>query len=324
MSQITIIGLGLIGTSIGLGLKELEQEFTIMGHDRDHTAMTRASKMGAVDKTHWNLISACENADMIILAIPIDGISETFEAIKEDLKTGCLIMDTAPLKRPVQQAAEKHLPGNVHFIGSDPILPHGEKLQAEDASPALFNGALWTLCPSQDAHPDAVNITANLVQSLGAKPYFLTPEEHDGLAAAAVSLPILLSGAFMHAVSAHGSWREIRRMAGGQFERVTALPDFDTDAITGMVFGNRDNVITWIEMMIGELEGWRGALQENDEAVLNKWFESAQQQRAQWLKLQETGNWDETKRIPIENSGIFSRLFGFGGFGRKKESEKKR
>ena len=323
MSQITIIGLGLIGASIGLGLKELERDFIIMGHDRDHAAMNRALKMGAVDKTHWNLIAACEDADMIILAIPIDDISETFEAIKGDLKRGCLLMDTAPLKRPVQQAAREHLPDTVHFIGSDPILPHGEKLQAEDASPALFQGALWALCPSGDVHPDAVNIATNLVQSLGANPYFLTPEEHDGLAAAAVSLPVLLSGAFMHAVSEHTSWREIRKMAGGQFERVTALPDFDAEALARTVFDNRDNVITWIETMIGELEGWREALRQEDEAALNTWFESAQQQRAQWLELQKTGDWEESSQPLLDQPGFFARMLGFGGFSRKRESEKK-
>ncbi len=323
MSQITIIGLGLIGTSIGLGLKALERDFTVIGHDRDHGAMNRAAKKGAVDKTHWNLIAACEDADMIILAIPIDGIAETFEAIQQDLKRGCLLMDTAPLKRPVQQAAAAHLPSHVHFIGSNPILPHGEELGPEHASAALFQDALWALCPSGEAHADAVNIATNLVQSLGAKPYFLTPEEHDGLAAAAVSLPTLMAGAMMHAISAHASWREIRKMAGGQFERVTALPQFEPDALAEMVFDNRDNVVIWIDVLMGELEGWRTALQEEDEEVINKWFAEAQKQRAEWLKSQQTGDWEGVKREPMEMPGFFSRMFGFGGLGRKREPTKK-
>ncbi|HID35042.1 MAG TPA: prephenate dehydrogenase/arogenate dehydrogenase family protein [Anaerolineae bacterium] len=318
MSQITIIGLGLIGTSIGLGLKALDGDFSILGHDRDHGAMQRAAKMGAVDKTHWNLIAAIEEADMIILAIPIDGVAPTFEAIKQDLKQGCLIMDTAPLKRPVQRAAAEHLPDHVHFIGSNPILPHGEELTPEEASPDLFREALWALCPTRDARANAVNIVTNLVQSLGASPYFLSPEEHDGLAAAAVSLPTLMAGALMHAVSAHASWREIRKMAGGQFARATALPNFNAEALAAMVFDNRDNVLLWIETMMAELEGWRGALQEEDKAVLDKWFEDAQTRRAQWLKLQETGDWEESGRTPIEPSGFFSRMLGLGGFSRKK------
>ena len=322
MSQITIIGLGLIGTSIGLGLKELDRDFIIVGHDRDHGAMKRAAKMGAVDKTHWNLIAACENADMIILAIPIDGIAPTFEALKQDLKKGCLLMDTAPLKRPVQEAAEAHLPEHVHFIGSHPILPYGDRLRAEDASADLFKGKQWALCPSDDAHPDAVNLATNFVQSLGANPYFLTPEEHDGLAAAAVSLPVLLSGALMHAVGGHASWREIRKMAGGQFEQVTRLPDFDTEALADVVFDNRDNVVTWIETMIGELEGWRSALQEDDKAVIDDWFKRTQEQRTQWLKLQKTGDWEESHHAPIETPGFFSRMFGFGGF-RKRNDDRK-
>jgi prephenate dehydrogenase len=322
MSQITIVGLGLIGTSIGLGLKALGRDYVLMGHDKDHKAMDRARKLGAVDKTHWNLIAACEDADMIILAIPIHEIAPTFKALRQDLKQGCLLMDTAPLKRPVQQAAEAHLPEHVHFIGSNPILPHAEDLTAEDASPELFQGRLWALCPTRDAHADAVRLVTNMVQSLGAEPYFLSPEEHDGLAAAAESLPVLLSGAFMHAVSSHASWREIRRMAGSEFERVSALPEFEPASLAETVFANRDNVLFWLEAMMSELEGWFDALREGDEARLTRWFEEAQTRRAEWLKLQRTGDWDEAlKRENVEYAGFFARMFGGSRLARGREKK---
>ena len=317
MSQITIIGLGLIGSSIGLGLKELEQDYIIVGHDKDHAAMDRAKKQGAVDKTHWNLIAACEEADMIILALPISDIASTMQAIKQDLKSGCLLMDTAPLKRPVQKAADEHLPSTVHFIGGNPVLTRHEHLAAADASARLFQGATWALCPAETAHAEAVNVAANMVSALGAKPYFLSPEEHDGLMAAAESLPLLVSGALMHAVSSSESWREIRRMAGRQFERVTETPDFDPEALAETVFDNRDNVIRWIQALTAELQGWAQALQNDDADVIQSWFESVQQERGQWLKLQESGDWDETlKSRNVEVGGFFSRMFG-GAFGRK-------
>ena len=311
MSQITIVGLGLIGSSIGLGLKELEQNYTIVGHDKDHKPMDRAGKLGAVDKTHWNLIAACEDADMIILAIPINDIGPTMEAIKLDLKQGCLLMDTAPLKRPVQKVAETYLPEDVHFIGSNPVLLRNEGLTVADASARLFQGATWTLCPSETASAEAVNVVANMVTALGAKPYFLSPEEHDGLMAAAESLPLMLSGALMHAVSASKSWREIRRMAGGQFERVTEMPEHDPEALTEIVFENRDNVSHWIEVLMAELQGWIQALQNEDAAVIQSWFEAAQQERSQWRKLRKSGDWDETvKSQNVEYGGFFSRMFG--------------
>lgn len=319
MSQITIIGLGLIGSSIGLALKELGQNNTIVGHDKDRKAMDRAVKIGAVDKTHWNLIASCEESDMIILATPISAIAPTFQIIKQDLKPGSLIMDTAPLKRPVQKAADELLPDTVHFIGSYPFLGNSENLGIEDASATLFQGSTWALCPPETVNADAVKVAANMVNALGAIPYFLSPEEHDGLMAAAESLPLMLTGAFMHAVSAGDSWREIRRVAGGQFERISQLPAFDAEALTETVFDNRDNVIHWIDAMMAELENWRKTLENDDEERIQEWFETAQRERRQWLKIQKSGDWEETMKTDNANYGSFwARMFGAGAFSRKR------
>lgn len=320
MSQITIIGLGLVGSSIGLALKALGQNYTIVGHDKNRKAMDRAGKAGAIDTSHWNLIAACENADMIIAAIPLSGIAATFEAIRQDLKPGCLILDTAPLKRPVQKAASEFLPDNVHFIGSDPVLVHRNHLDVEDASATLFKDSTWALCPSESVSPDAVKVVTNMINAIGATPYFLSAEEHDGLVAAADSLPTLLAGALMHAASSHDSWQEIRRMAGVQFERNTQLPDFDAESLAEAVFDNRDNVQYWVEAMIAELEGWRKALDEEDAQTLVKWFEKAQDERRHWLKLRETNDWDDTLREnKLEYTGFMKRMLGGGAFSRKRD-----
>ena len=320
MSQITIVGLGLIGSSIGLGLKAMEQDYVIFGHDKERKAMDRALKIGAVDKTHWNLISSCENADMIILAIPINDIAPTLKALKQDLKPGCLIMDTAPLKRPVQEAANEYLPNNVHFIGSDPVLTADEGLTAIDASAALFKETTWTLCPLESANTEAVRIATNMISALGATPYFLSPEEHDGLMAAAESLPLMISGALMHTVSSAESWREIRRMAGAQFGRTTQMPDFDPESLTETVFDNRDNVLHWLKMMQAELQGWAQALEAEDRESISEWFAAAQEARQQWQKLQTSHDWDNAlKDSNVEYSGFWSRMLGFSTSPRTKK-----
>jgi prephenate dehydrogenase len=317
MSQISIIGLGLIGTSIGLGLKNLEQNHTLIGHDKDRKAMDQALKVGAVDTTHWNLVAACRDADMIVLALPINDIAPTLEAIKLDLKPGCLIMDTAPLKRPVQEAVTQQLPDNVHFIGGNPILQHGQSLGPEDATADLFQGATWTLCPQEDVNPDAVKVAANMVSALGANPYFLSASEHDGLVAAAESLPLMLSGALMHAVSHSQAWPEIRRVAGMQFEQSTLMPEFDPAALTETVFENRDNISYWLEAMLAELTGWKKALDNEDAETIQAWFETGQKRRRQWLAMQERGHWEDVAdEAKIERTGFMARMFGAGSLSR--------
>ena len=100
-SRITIIGLGLIGGSIGLALKKAKVDVEIVGHDKDSGVANRAQKRGAVDRTDWNLHGACDGASLIFLAIPLAGIKDTLAALGTSLGSGVIVSDTATSKAPV-------------------------------------------------------------------------------------------------------------------------------------------------------------------------------------------------------------------------------
>lgn len=317
MSQITIIGLGLIGISLGLALKKEERSYTIIGHDKENDAVARAKKSGAIDKSHWNLISACEEADLILLAIPAAGIRPTLEAIREDLKPGCLIMDTATIKVPVLEAAEV-LPDSVHFVGSNPILTASSHLTADEASADLFQNISWALCPTTTTSADAIQVAANLVTALGAQPFFLDPAEHDGLMAVVDATPTVLSAAFMNTTANNPAWREIRRMAGGQFETVTYLPDFEPNDLSEAVLTNRIGVAYWIDMLMAELTAWKEDLEAGEDEAVTQRFSDAIDSRSQWLRMRERGDWDERER-PEDAPSFWKRMFGIGAR-RKDES----
>src|SRR5574341_923228 len=147
-SRVTIVGLGLIGGSMGLALKKSGIDLEIVGHDKDSSAANRAQKRGAVDTTKWNLIDACEGAGLIILAIPLDGIRDTLIALKPYLEPGVIVSDTATTKVPLIKWAAQ-LPEGVHLIGGDPVLKPsrapGHGIDAADAD--LFQGATYCLTP---------------------------------------------------------------------------------------------------------------------------------------------------------------------------------
>ncbi len=105
--RITIVGLGLIGNSIGLALTQGQRKFEVVGHDKDNKAAGQSRKIKAVDKTEWNLISACDGADLVILALPAIAIRDTMQALAHELKPGCVVMDTASVKAPVQRWADE-------------------------------------------------------------------------------------------------------------------------------------------------------------------------------------------------------------------------
>jgi len=319
--QITIIGLGLVGGSIGLALQQAEAASAVVGHDRDRVASNAAKKKGAVDKVHWNLISACEDADLVILAIPLDGIEETLAVIGPNLRPGCVVMDTAPVKERVMGWAVESLPEGRHFVGANPILGgsapglHG----IESARADLFQNGLFCIVPSPTTSPEAVKLVSDLVGILDAKPLFLDAVEHDGLVAAVGQLPGLVSLALLEMAVHQPAWRELRKVAGPAFEAGTRLAGSQpADAYVS----NRENVLRWLDVLVASLGAVREVIVEGDEAALDQRLEQVWQERQEWLADRKLGDWTEGPRPEMPSrQGLLDTFFG--GFLRqrpKKES----
>ena len=329
-AKITIVGLGYIGGSMGLALKAAvtKDQVEVIGHDKDLLIARAARKKGTVDKVHWNLVTACEEADVLVLAIPLGAIRDTLQAVGPYLKEGCVITDTAVVKGPVLDWAQEILPDTVHFVGGDPIisLTAGEgPCSGLDAAQAdLFKGTLYCLTPAPDAAPEAVELIAGLVQRLGATPYFLDPAEHDGLIAAVEHLPAVLTAVLLDVTSRAPAWREMRRLAGVAYRDSTQLTVEDAVANREVCLVNRDNIVRWIEACQDELEAWKTALIAGDTETLDGWFQEGIDARVGWLKATQSGNWDmvpaaEPVEIPSLGS-FFSRMLGFGGLRQRKKA----
>lgn len=308
-SQITIIGLGLIGISAGLALKAQKKELIIVGHDRENDAVTRARKLGAIDKSHWNLISACENADFILLALPTAAILPTLTALRQELKPGCVLLDTAPVKVPLLAEAGQLLSENNYFIGGNPLLARSG-LTAADASADLFRDASWALCPTPDIAPDAIRVAADFVTALGAQPLFLDPAEHDGLMAAVEGLPSVLAAALDNTLGQHAAWRELRRMAGSQFEQTGYLPDHTPADLAAGILPSAGFVSGWIDQLIAELQEWQRLLAAADEAAVQERFAAALATRQAWQQMRARGNWEDAPGAAFEKPSILGRMFG--------------
>lgn len=312
--QITIVGLGLIGASFGLALKRHKRtDLFIVGHDKEPQAMAAAKERGAVDGSHWNLVAACAQADGILLALPAAAIPPTLEAIRQDLKPGCFLMDTATIKTPILEAA-RVLPAHVHFIGGNPILTRSDLRTAADATADLFENVAWALCPTSATLPEAVEAAADLVTLVGAKPFFLDAAEHDGLMAAVEGLPILLAAALTNALGGSPGWRELRRLAGSRFETASALPAGEPGDVSADLAANRGNVLRWLEVLIAQLEEWRQDLATADDASLANRFVQADALRREWLAARASGEFED-RPPPTELPSYWSRFFGRAAFG---------
>lgn len=327
--RITIVGTGFIGGSIGLALHQTEADFEIVGHDREHGAARKAQKIGAVDRVNWNLVSACEGADLIVIATPVGAIKDTLTAVGPYLKPGCLITDTASIKAQVMEWAEEILPKEVNFVGGDPIVGDvgatgaGHPSGGIDAARAdLFSGAIYCLMPSAGAASDAVRLASDFVRLLGAKPYFLDPLEHDGLMAGIDHLPFVLSAALLGITTESASWKEMYKLAGGAFESATRFVSADPTTYRDACLVNSENIVRWIDTCSRRLGELRETILAGDTEKLEQIFEEALVARQKWLRAREEGSWEvqQSPEIPTATSFV-GQLFGLGGLGKRRRPE---
>ncbi len=320
--QVAIVGLGLVGRSAGLALHRYQEKLTVIGHDRSPELASRAKSAGAVERTEWNLINTIRDADRVILALPLNELRATLDAIKEDLRPGCVIVDTADVKAPVMQWAAELLPPTVHFVGGHPIVL-ADRLDADGARADLFTGKNFCLTADAKTDDSGVRLAADLVEALGAKPYFMDAEEHDGLVAAVSHLPALLATSLLSVTTGSPGWRDLRKLAGNHFFAGTVLvTDTGKEAIAGP-FANREQVIPWLDREIAELTRIREHLVQGQEEALAEQVDDGLEASHNWLKVAMAGTEEPTSPAPdVPTMGSTFRDMFFGRLGRRADDTK--
>ncbi len=311
--KIAIIGLGPIGTAAGLALHRYADKVSVVGHDKSPGLSAQAKKMGAVERTEWSMVNAVIGADRILLTLPFGEIRDALAAIAEHVQEGCVIVDTADVKAPVMQWASELLPKGVNFVGGHPIVVP-EDLDASKASADLFHDKPFCLTPGTDTQGDAVRLAADLAEALGAHPFFLDPVEHDGMAAGVEHLPRLMAAALASVTSSSTAWRDMRKLAGGQFYASTTVITDDGNAAAASLIANREQAMRWLDDLQEELRVWRQLLADGDVEALGKAIDAGLAEGARWTRAHATGNWDPTEMpADMPSTGTFMRsLIGFG------------
>lgn len=291
MQRVSIIGLGLIGTSIGLGLRrwsnnngKREAVLEVSGFDSALEVQSYAKKMGAVDRTEWNLPNAISRADMIVIATPVGAVPDLLRLIAEEGKQGVVVTDVCSTKVQVLEWAKEMLPSTVHFVGGHPMAGKAQSTEAAEAD--LFKGATWCVCPTVNAGDEAVQTVLGLISALGAEPLFIDPHEHDGFVGGISHLPYLLSIALMRSVSADPAWRDIRQLTANGFRDVSRLSGGSPEMHRDICNTNRENVVRWTDSAIAELQHLRDLIATGSDETMDtlmKELSDARDAHAQWV-----------------------------------------
>lgn len=283
MTRIVIVGLGLIGGSIGLALKRSESKETeLVGYVRSSETAIKALKRGVIDKVEDNLVSAVDKANLVILATPPIAMKEILEQIGPHLPRDCTVTDTASTKEKIMQWAEEHLPATVNFIGGHPMA--GKELSGIDAAEAtLFEDKPYCLVPGQSASHTSAQTVAELVSRIGANPIFITAQEHDNFIAGISHLPLILSSALIMSTTRSPLWSKMSRLASGGYRDLTRLASQHPIMNRDICLTNQQNILNWIDEFVKELSLFQGLVAEGGEE-LEKAFIQAQQARQRWIE----------------------------------------
>lgn len=316
--QVTIIGLGLWGASAGMALRRHGERVAVIGHDRDPDLAANARKLGAVEKTEWNLPAAASGADRIILAVPANEVQDTLSTIGESLKPGCIILAMSDVIAPVIAWGREALPKKVHLVGGHPIVI-ADQDNAGQASADLFKDRFFALTPDVSTDETAVQLATDLVNAMDARPFYMEINEHDTLTAATEQAASLLGAALLVATSGGDNWRDLRKLAAGQYYSTSLIMPPTGQAAAAACVANRDTLLRWLDMIAAELDALRRAVAEADEDGLAARFDGAMAARSGWLSAYASGRWDQELPSP-EMPTMGSMMKTMLGFGRTKRT----
>jgi prephenate dehydrogenase len=279
---LTIIGLGLIGGSIGLALRrEKKPGWEIVGYSRHQETVANALISGAIERGETSLKGAVKQADFVIIATPVLTMKEIFSEIAPHLSSACIVTDTASTKVQVMKWAKEILPPTVDFIGGHPMAGK-ETYGIQVAEAELFRGCTYCLTSSEKASTKSIDTVIGMVKKLGAIPFFIDAQEHDSLVAGISHLPMLLSAALVSLTTKNSSWSKMSKLAASGYHDLTRLASGNPEVNAHICLSNKEAIANWIDKFSQELERYRQLVAGGDKR-LEQTFTDASKARQEWL-----------------------------------------
>jgi prephenate dehydrogenase len=218
-SRIGIVGIGLIGGSLGLAIKHTFPDCFVLGVEQDEKSLSLAKKRGAIDKSS-RMLEALQDVDLVLLATPIQQVVSQISILKGIIRNGTVVSDTGSTKQAICEAGIEHLPHS--FVGGHPLVG-SERQGIASANPFLFQNAIYVLTPFDASQANAKRL-ANFLEKLGAEILFLDPASHDQIAAFVSHLPQLVAVSLGHLASARAEQDPAyRQLAAGGFRDLTRI-----------------------------------------------------------------------------------------------------
>lgn len=281
--RISIIGLGLIGGSLGLALKQsLGTSVKITGFARKPEVATEAVRINVVDRTEPQLSQAVSNSDIVIIATPVLAMKGVLKNIASHLSPNTIVTDVGSTKAQVLKWASDYLPSTVTFVGGHPMCGK-ETSGLNDAEARLFEDCVYCLTRNEETNKEALIQMQELVKAIGARAVVLDAENHDRLVAAVSHLPLLLSSTLVSTLAKSSLWPEMSKLASTGFLDMTRLASGDPELYRGICVTNQQAISDWIDLYIEALRDYQRTVLSDDQS-LQQSLNNAREVREKWLE----------------------------------------
>lgn len=274
--KVTLVGVGLLGGSLGLALKQRKLAARVEGFVRREASVRECQKLGVVDQAHLDLPTAIRGADLIVFCTPLAQMRELAQRMNS--AGDALVTDVGSVKVSVVNELE---PLFADFIGSHPMAG-AEKTGPAAATPDLFNDAVCIITPTPRSKPESVERLEQLWRSVGAIPRRLSPEAHDELVSRSSHLPHVLAAELVNYVLAGDRPKDQPLLCANGFRDTTRIASGSPEMWRDIAVSNRENLLRELAGFIEGLEDFRRALEKGDSRRIEEFFAEAKKRRDEW------------------------------------------
>lgn len=277
VKKIAIVGVGLIGGSLGMACKKNGFQGEIIGYGRSEEKLRLAVDLGAIDSYQTDMSSGWEDVDLIILATPVGLISSFLKTIAPYLKKGAIVSDVGSTKENIIKAAEKILSSDKYFVGAHPIAGT-EKSGVTAAFPELYKGAKCIITPTPQTNPQSLEVVKTLWQTVGSDVILMDAPAHDFTLAAVSHLPHIVAYSLVNTIlDMENEQRPLISLSGGGFRDYTRIAASDPVMWRDICLANRDNLCKLIEVYQKQLEKIKILIKNEDFDNLLQEFQRARE-----------------------------------------------
>lgn len=280
--QVAIIGVGLIGGSLGMTLRRKGLADRIVGVGRRVDNLKTAVELGAIDRYVADPQEGVRGADLVILATPVDTYERHLHEWAHCLVPGAIVSDVGSVKGPLVERSESALPAGVYFVGGHPIAGK-EKTGVAAGSDQLFKGARCILTPTTRTDPTALERVRQLWEEAGSIVLTMDPYQHDQILGAVSHLPHAVAFALMNALAELRDQQlpslDLVGHSGGGLRDTTRIAASSPEMWRDIFLWNRDNVVSYIDRYAQALEALKQLIKGGEAAAIEKLLERAKDER---------------------------------------------